>query len=153
MKLWLDDIRDPAKFGRPDWIWVKTADEAIEMLKTGIVTVASLDHDLTEDQMVRGGYYGEIYEDGLKSGYDVVVWLEQHPDFWPPVYVHVHSANPVGRARMLQVIDRHYEIPGPAIGQKLRRLLLESGLTKQEVNDVVKEIFARSYMKAELIDD
>jgi hypothetical protein len=108
MKLFLDDIRNPADFGRSDWTWVKTADEAICAFRTGTVTMASLDHDLTEDQMTRGGYYDEIYEDGLKSGYDVVCWLERYPEFWPAVYVNVHSANPAGRKRMEQVIDRHY---------------------------------------------
>lgn len=110
MKLWLDDIRDPhtALFGKWDWVWAKTADEAIRWLRTGDVTQASLDHDLTDEQMELGGYLGKVYEDGHKSGYDVVCWLEQHPEFWPREGVTVHSANPAGRARMLQVIERHY---------------------------------------------
>jgi hypothetical protein len=109
MKLWLDDIRDPKKFGHDgtDWIWVKTADEAIICLKFGNVTEASLDHDLTDEQM-EGGYLGEIREDGQKSGYDVVRWLELHPQHWPPDGVKIHSMNPAGRKRMQQVIDRHY---------------------------------------------
>src|SRR5438309_1594271 len=43
MKLWLDDIRPT-----PDdtWTWAKTVPEAIDLLKTGEVTYASLDHDL-----------------------------------------------------------------------------------------------------------
>ena len=108
MRLWLDDIRDPAKWGHPDFIWAKTAEEAIDYFRTGTVEFASLDHDLTDEQMVRGGYYGEIYEDGHKSGYDVVCWLEQHPEFWPISGVVVHSANPAGRARMQQAIESHY---------------------------------------------
>lgn len=112
MKLWLDDCRDPAKFIKTDWqtwTWVKTAEDAIALLRTGQVEFASLDHDLTDRQMVQGGYLGRIYEDGQQSGYDVVCWLEQHPEFWPKYGVKVHSANPAGRARMLQVIDRHYQ--------------------------------------------
>jgi len=58
--------------------------------------------------MVRGGFYGKIYEDGQRSGYDVVCWLEEHPEFWPVDGVKVHSANPAGGKRMQQVIDRHY---------------------------------------------
>lgn len=109
MKLWLDDIRDPLKFNKKGWTWVKTAADAIALFRTGQVEEASLDHDLTNKQMVRGGYLGKIYEDGHQSGYDVVCWLEQHPQFFPPQGIKVHSANPAGRARMLQVINRHYQ--------------------------------------------
>lgn len=119
MKLWLDDIRDPTnpylmsselwKFAATiDWTWAKTADEAVAYLRTGQVEFASLDHDLTQDQMRRGGFLGQVHEDGFKSGYDVVCWLEQHPEFWPLKGVRVHSANPAGAARMRQVINRHY---------------------------------------------
>jgi hypothetical protein len=106
MKLWLDDIRNPMIWGRLGWVWVKTANEAIDLFKTGNVTEASLDHDLTPEQTA-GGVRGEIREDGVKSGYDVVCWLEQNPHFWPRKVV-VHSMNPAGRARMIQVIERHY---------------------------------------------
>ena len=112
MKLFLDDIRDPSKFLKFDWggwTWAKTAEEAIRYLRTANVTFASLDHDLTDEQMQKGGYVGKIYEDGHKSGYDVVCWLEQHPEFWPRDGVKVHSMNPVGRARMQKVIDEHYK--------------------------------------------
>ena len=64
--------------------------------------------NLTQDQMRRGGFLGQVHEDGFKSGYDVVCWLEQHPEFWPLKGVRVHSANPAGAARMRQVINRHY---------------------------------------------
>ena len=108
MKLWLDDIREPWMFGCVGWDWAKTAKEAIDLLRTGLVEEASLDHDLSPDQMIKGGFLGQVYEDGQESGYDVVCWLEQHPEFWPPKGVRVHSANPAGRQRMQQVVDRHY---------------------------------------------
>jgi hypothetical protein len=106
MKLWLDDIRNPRDHGRADWFWAKTAAKAIATFRTGEVEQASLDHDLTEEQMVRGGYLGEVYEDGQKSGYDVVCWLEEHPEFYPKGGVTVHSANPAGRQRMEQVLRK-----------------------------------------------
>ena len=109
MKLWLDDYRDPGKYSKLEWTWVKTAEDAVKILRTGQVEFASLDHDLTDEQMVRGGTLGQIYEDGHKSGYDVVEFLEQHPEFWPRDGVNVHSANPVGKKRMQQIIDRHYK--------------------------------------------
>jgi hypothetical protein len=48
MKLWLDDIRKPWMHGCIGFEWAKTVDEAIALLKTGRVTFASLDHDLSE---------------------------------------------------------------------------------------------------------
>jgi hypothetical protein len=49
--LWLDDERKPPSFSdsRIPWTWAKTADEAIEYLKTGEVTFTSLDHDLADE--------------------------------------------------------------------------------------------------------
>lgn len=110
MKLWLDDIRDPVKFTTDpeNWTWVKTAAAAISALRTGGYEYASLDHDLTHEQMVLGGYQGEIYDDGVKSGYDVVCWLEQNPEYWPKRGCKVHSQNISGAARMRQVIERYY---------------------------------------------
>jgi hypothetical protein len=125
--LWLDDCRNPAKFGFPNYTWAKTAEEAIALLRTGEVCYASLDHDLTAEQM-KGGMFGEIREDGQASGYDVVVWLEQHPEYWPRDGVTVHSMNPAGRARMQQVIDRFYRKPSDyeAVVKDLKRPLVES---------------------------
>lgn len=91
-------MRDPSTFGyTPDpenWTWVTNTDAAIALLKTGNVTEASLDHDL--------GCMDN------HDGYRVVCWMEEH-DVWPPNGVKVHSANPVGKLRMQQVIKTAYE--------------------------------------------
>lgn len=103
MKLWLDDVRDPAYWGYVGWHWVRTANEAMAWLAANnpLISEASLDHDL--------GWESAL---GLntkeQTGYDVVLFLEQNPHFWPPDGVKVHSANPAGAARMQTVIDRHY---------------------------------------------
>lgn len=94
MKLWLDDYRDPVKLGLAGWIWVKTAQDAISYLKTGLVEEASLDHDLG---LVNCG-----------TGYDVILFLEENPYLWPVNGVLVHSRNPVAKKRMEMVINRHY---------------------------------------------
>ena len=104
MKLWLDDIRPPWKYGCVGWIWVETAAEAIALLETGQVTEASLDHDLSIKATL-GNWGGET------TGYDVVLFMKEH-DIWPKDGVRVHSLNPAGRARMQQVIDRHYQAKG-----------------------------------------
>ena len=118
MRLFLDDVRIPAQHGFIGAEWAKTYDEAIAMLKTGKVTFASLDHDIgaCADCVEKNLHVGDMLTPETtfynrcpheKTGYDVVCWMEEN-HVWPPEGVRVHSANPVGRARMQQVIDKHY---------------------------------------------
>ena len=116
MMLWLDDVRTPPADG---WIWVKTADEAIEKLKTGNVTFASLDHDLADEQYPWNAilginphewfYHMDKYPISFKekTGYDVILWMEEN-NVWPSHGVKCHSQNPVGRKRINTVIEKQY---------------------------------------------
>ena len=99
MKLWLDDLRPPWKYGFVGWDWAKTADEAIALLETGKVTEASLDHDLSYEATL-GKWEGE------KTGYDVVLWMEQNKVF-PPGGVTIHSLNSAGSVRMKAVLEKY----------------------------------------------
>jgi len=84
VKIYLDDVRDAP----PGWQRAYWPDEVIALLQQGGVTDLSLDHDLGDD--ARG------------TGYDVITWIEEAVvtrGFIPPAIV-IHSANPVGRARM-----------------------------------------------------
>lgn len=101
MRLWLDDVREPWKHGFILAEWARTAERAIEILMSGEVTFASLDHDLSAEASTG---YPQPEE---KTGYDVVCWMEEN-DVWPRDGVVVHSMNPAGKARMEQVIKRHY---------------------------------------------
>jgi len=88
VKVYLDDVREAP----PGWHRVYWPDEAIRLLAAGGVTELSLDHDLGDD--ARG------------TGYDVIRWLEEAVatrHFVPP-QIKIHSANPVGRERMLRGI-------------------------------------------------
>lgn len=118
MRLWLDDVRDPKLNGAIGFDWAKDYGEAITYLQTGEVTFASLDHDIgackeCTDAMFHVGdmkspettFFNRCPH--AKSGYDVVLWMEQN-DVWPPDGVRVHSMNPVGKQRMEQVINAHY---------------------------------------------
>lgn len=100
MILWLDDIRNPNDHGFTGCLWAKTYDEAIVYLQTGEINLASLDHDLTYEQMMG-------LTDIEKTGYDVICWMEEN-NVWPKDGVLVHSANPSGKAKMLQVVQKHY---------------------------------------------
>lgn len=102
MILFLDDVRQPWKHGFLGAEWAKTAEEAIALLRTGKVEFASLDHDLSEMASIGMPQEGEL------TGYTVVCFLEQHPEYWPPHGVRVHSFNPAGKDRMLSVIREHY---------------------------------------------
>lgn len=107
IRLWLDDERDPATFAEgAGWTWAKTADEAIDLLKTGRVSCASLDHDLS-DKAAACAATGQALPRGERTGYTVACWMERH-DVWPPFGVGCHSANPVGKERILAVVRRQY---------------------------------------------
>lgn len=84
--LWVDDLR-PAPDG---WLHARTSDEAIHILADLNVDRVSLDHDLGGDD----------------TGYRVVCWLEQRAFNGERVpEIGVHSANSVGRARIMQAIE------------------------------------------------
>ena len=84
MKVYLDDERKTPE----GWHRVYWPEEAIELLKTGVVEEISLDHDLGDDE------HG--------TGYDVVLWIEEAvftQGFTPPK-MSVHSANSSARDKM-----------------------------------------------------
>lgn len=97
MKIWLDDMRTPPDSG---WKWFKTANDVMDWFRLNHdvheVEILSLDNDLGEDQV---------------EGYKILDWLEEKkffvPDFIFPHKIQVHSANPVARRRMEQVIKKN----------------------------------------------
>ena len=112
--LWLDDIR-PAPDGG---VHVTTVEEAQYILKTGTVNRASLDHDLgacgdclggktVEQWLEETSYRSMPHCEHFGTGYTLVCWMEE-TGHWPAVKPTVHSANPAGRAKMIQAIERHF---------------------------------------------
>ena len=90
LKVWLDDERKAPN----GWIHFKTVPELILFYEkhTEDITDMSLDHDLGEN---------------TPTGYDFVAWLEEkiyHKKFINLPKMKVHSANPVGKRRMIQAI-------------------------------------------------
>jgi hypothetical protein len=84
VRLWLDDER-PAPAG---WRHVRTAAEALEALQAGGVVEISLDHDLGEPSAGTGYEVACAIEAAAAEGQlGMLRWR-------------VHSANPVGRAKM-----------------------------------------------------
>lgn len=116
--LWLDDIR-PAPAG---WTHVKTVEEAKAAILTGEVHNASLDHDLGACDACMGGksveqWMGQYLNTRMPNcehfgtGYTLVCWMEETGN-WPQEKPTVHSANPAGRFKMQQAIDREWRLRG-----------------------------------------
>ncbi len=97
MKVFLDDERSTPEG------WWRTYDpiQTISLLKSGMVTHLSLDHDLGDDDLIG-------------TGNDVILWIEEHVainDFTPP-FISVHSANSSARQKMesgIRQISKLYE--------------------------------------------
>lgn len=121
MRVWLDDRR-PAPKG---WIWVKTVEEAQQLLLEGPVIEMSLDHDLGTGPVCEecqgfkdDGYYNDPCEgeggcacrchQPLPSGYDFVKWMAEN-NRWPKKPPYVHSMNPVGRENMQATIKSYFK--------------------------------------------
>ena len=91
MKVWLDDQRPaPAEYQRH----CLTAQEAIDLLNTGAVTLISLDHDLGDEAKVGNGYQVAKHIEYLA-----------HEGKLNPIEVRVHTQNPVGRKNILAAIE------------------------------------------------
>lgn len=97
-KIWLDDIRTPPN---NDWIWEKSVAEVMVRLEIANllgydIAILSLDNDLG---------------DGEQEGYVVLDKLEErtfrHDNFKTPKKIQIHSANPVARRRMEQIIEKN----------------------------------------------
>lgn len=89
-KVWLDDERPmPEEFD----LHVRTAREAMELIKSGVVHKISLDHDLGEKSNGTGYEVAKFIEEGAFQGSIA------------PMEVSVHSANPVGSKNMRMCIN------------------------------------------------
>jgi hypothetical protein len=90
LRLWVDDER-PAPKG---WVWSKTVANTIDTLILGDVEEMSLDYVLGRGQ----------------NGGQVLEWLREHPDRWPPV-IHTHSSS-LDACELMQTMVREWA-PNP----------------------------------------
>jgi len=86
VNVFLDDIRP----NPPGFELARTAEEAIYYLKTRKVNILSLDYDLGTSPV---------------TGYDVVRFMVEKHRY--PQQIVIHSANPFGRRRMLELLLKH----------------------------------------------
>ncbi|MCY9861246.1 hypothetical protein OTK49_01795 [Vibrio coralliirubri] len=94
INVYLDDERvTPEGFIR-----TYTPVETIELLENNVGNIGflSLDHDLGDD-------------DGIGTGYHIVLWIEEqvytNPNYVPPKFIHVHSANGSAAIKMRSGIE------------------------------------------------
>ena len=76
----------------------RTYFEGIILLKAYKWDKLILDHDLGPCS---------VYKEREYTGYDIMCWLEEYPEYLPKKITCI-SANPVGRKRMEQVIQKIY---------------------------------------------
>ncbi|GAA3413805.1 cyclic-phosphate processing receiver domain-containing protein [Paenibacillus hodogayensis] len=86
INVFLDDLRPCPK----GYKYAQTADECIKLITDNKVNALSLDHDL--------GF-------GKPSGYEVVKYMVQNRTY--PKKIVIHSANPFGRFRMVELLTKH----------------------------------------------
>ena len=108
MKVWLDDKLESYRPAPAGWVGVKTAQEAIALLRTGKVEELSLDNDLG-DEAIAG------------SGCDVLEWLEKETamhGFIPPPTIVVHGANASVYPKMLHAISSIAHLSGKNLARR-----------------------------------
>lgn len=100
-KLYLDDVRNPKSDG---WVIVRTYDEFKNWISlNGVPDEISFDHDLSnEDETDENGF--TLF---AKTGYDAAKWLCNYcwTNGLPIPKWNVHSANPVGRMNISQLLS------------------------------------------------
>lgn len=94
MKIWVDDLR-PVPTG---YVGTKSVNEAVALIEEcelsgEPIELIDLDHDL--------GDYASDGGDAIK----LLDYLAEHEKFYP---IEIHTANPVGRANMMRVIERFW---------------------------------------------
>jgi hypothetical protein len=99
IKIWLDDERNPQdpitqqQFGAiSDETWIKTAEEAIQLIESGNVSSISLDHDLRTE----------------KTGLDVANFIEEQAfkDKIPKLHWRIHSTNSTEKEKMEKALKK-----------------------------------------------
>ena len=112
LRIYLDDETLEKRPTPNGWLRARWPEEVIELLKLNaysayqggfaIVSDISLDHDLADEQAAKKEERAE------RTGYDVLLFLEEmvsnDPDYPIPNVV-IHTANPVGRDKMIGALE------------------------------------------------
>ena len=104
VKLYLDDVRNPKTKG---WTVVRNYEEFVNHItEYGLPEEVSFDHDLAEIHYDPATWRQDfVYHE--KTGYDCAKWLCDYcwTNGLPVPTWNVHSANPVGRDNIVQLME------------------------------------------------
>jgi hypothetical protein len=116
-KIYLDDVRTPIAWG---WVVVRDYDDFVKTVtKLGLenINLISLDHDLGDTAMME--WYTNVYNNYKldynniteKTGMDCAKWLvERWMEGQPVVEVKVHSANAIGSANIMGLLNNYRHV-------------------------------------------
>lgn len=88
MIIWLDDIRDPVKYGYPEAIWIKTAQDFSQYL------LSAIDQRIFIDEI---HFDNDLGEESHGEGYDCFLAVENllhNGELESLRKIYVHSSNP-----------------------------------------------------------
>jgi len=105
-RLFIDDLRDPPNENKDGFIVVRNYSEAIHwMRKNGCPDYISFDHDLGFTRLLRDKDPSEL------NGYDIAKWMVEQDinakgNWFAEKFSYVvHSANPIGAANIIGLLD------------------------------------------------
>ena len=125
-RIYLDDVRTPVSPNNewvdnvPEWTVVRSYDEFVQKINSiGLenIELISLDHDLGDTAMAE--WHKNVYHNYTldynnikeKTGYDCAKWLvDQWIEGQPVVDVYTHSANAIGSANIMGIINNYRHI-------------------------------------------
>lgn len=100
MRIWLDDLRDPEKFGFHDAIWLKTSQEFMEWLNRSSKPWRRVENYHFDNDL------GEASE---QDGYACFLALEEKLVFGKPIFgeanLFVHTSNPAAATKFMLAKD------------------------------------------------
>jgi len=86
--IWLDDIRDPVKYGKPEALWIKTSQDFENYL------LSMLDERILPEEI---NFDNDLGEDSVGEGYDCFLSIEKllhEGELKSLKKIYVHSSNP-----------------------------------------------------------
>jgi len=124
--LFLDDTRQPenvywVKLPNVQWTITKSYDEFIATIKhRGIPQIASFDHDLHESHYEALRDQPDLHvvnynNFDIKTGYHCVKWMVKHcakHNLQLPKQMFIHTMNPIGRDKMIAIINQSQKFLG-----------------------------------------
>ncbi len=96
MRIWLDDLRDPQKFGFEGVTWFKTSQEFMGWLNS-----CSKPYRLVKNWH----FDNDLGEESEQDGYDCLLALEEKLVFGEPIFweanLFVHTSNPAAATKFM----------------------------------------------------